>query len=71
MRKDDVVKSTTEGLAPAFDDAQATALGAIFRCDFLEMNDAMRYAVSRPLGGLGGQIVQKDNCRTLACEVVL
>ena len=49
VRQYNVVESASKRLAAAFDDAQAPALGAIFRCDFPKMDDAMRYAVSRPL----------------------
>jgi hypothetical protein len=53
-REYNVVKPASIRLASALDDAQTAALGAVFRCDFLKMDNPMRYAVSRPLRGLGG-----------------
>ena len=47
---DEVVIAAAEALAAALDDAQAPPLAAVDRGELLEMDDAVRDAVDRPVG---------------------
>ena len=67
----EVMVARAKGLAAALDDAQTAPLAAIDRRQLIEVNDAVGDAVHRPIGGLGGEIVEHDHGRVVLGEVVL
>jgi hypothetical protein len=60
-----------EAPAAVLHDAHAPALGAVLGRQLLQPDDAVRHAVHRLVGGVGGQVVQQQDRDVLAGEVVL
>jgi hypothetical protein len=68
---DEVMIAAAKRLAPALDDPHTASLPAIDRRELIEVNDAVRDTVDGTVGRLGGEIVEQDDRRIVACKIVL
>src|SRR3954462_12827948 len=67
----EVVVAAAERLAAIFDDAELATFGPVFGRNFLQPDDPMRDAVHRTVDRLGREIVEHQNCRARAGEIML
>ena len=67
----EVVIAAAKALAAAFHHAKPAPFAAIDRRQLVEVDDAMRNAVNRAVGALGGEIVEHDDRGVMLSEIML